>query len=55
VIEEMIALAREMRGAYRRGEALGMSEDAIMSDHGSAPTTWPSWVRARAGLSGASR
>jgi type I restriction enzyme R subunit len=29
VIEEMIALAREMREAQRRGEALGLSEDEV--------------------------
>ena len=29
VIEEMIALAREMREAHQRGEALGMSEDEV--------------------------
>ena len=29
VIEDMIALAREMREAHQRGEALGMSEDEV--------------------------
>jgi type I restriction enzyme R subunit len=39
VIEELIALARDMRAANARGEELGLSEDELASMTRSKPTT----------------